>query len=188
MKKRALALALAAAMSLGTITSVTADDYENLDTTQTATGSVTGTVNGYKEPETGTYLVTVTIPSLSVTYNMGTLGTWDTASMKYDGVTGDGWDGGEDPTATVTVVNKSNKPIKLNCKYAQDPTYGTEITGAFDKADETLESAVNKENPLQEGTEQTAEFKLTISGTPTKEIKDQTVGTVTLTVDKAPAE
>lgn len=130
-----------------------------------------------QEPKEATYLVTVKFSDLAFTYNMGNVGEWSTTDLKYAAPTDAGWDGDRN-TATVTVTNKSNAAVKLDCKYAEAEGG---LTGNFDKTEATLDSAVNKENLLEAGTPKADTFTLTLD-TPEKAFSGK-AGTITLTVN-----
>lgn len=187
MKKRVVALALAAAMSLGAVTSVAAEEKQIGDLSGSAKGEVMAKVDKLQLPEQNTYLVTVTIPEMAFEYSFGTAGAWNTDDLKYEAPSDAGWKGGENPTAVITVTNKSDAAVTLNCKY-EDAGAVTGVSGAItndvgDGETATLESAVNASNPLDAGEAKKANFTLTISGTPDKEIEASTkIGTVTLTL------
>ncbi len=188
MKKRVLALALAAVMSLGTVASVAAEEQNVDKVTGSANGSVTAEVTKLVLPTEKTYLVTVKIPEMAFEYSFGNAGKWNTETLQYEAPEDAGWKGAT--TADIEVTNKSDADVALKCVY-EDASKVSGVDGKIscegaETGEKTLASAVNEENPLEAGEATKTTFTLTISGTPDKEIEAGTViGNVTLTVNAA---
>ncbi len=112
-------------------------------------------VDGITEPEV--YSVDITWGSMEFTYSAAGTHEWNPGTHKYTDNTSASWtaDGND-----VTVVNHSNKDVKVNFAYAADEGYSS-IAGKFSVASDTLAAGVvgNVDGADSVST------KLTLSGT-----------------------
>ncbi len=201
-------LALTMVLSLGIVafaddTTITSSDGETwTGGSGTGNNEATGNVNVEAialEAGDPVYSVKVTIPDLTYTYKFGKAGTWDPTDgtgLKYDAITGNGWDNGSGgvqasaPEKVITVSNYSNRAIKASAAYASNSV--TEATGisvnvetSSGEQEAEIESAVNAADPLTSGTAESENFNVKVTGAPTSPFTSQAIGTVTITITKA---
>ncbi len=153
---------------------------------------------------TDTYYVTVKWQSMQFVYSGGNAGTWSESSHTYTDATAGTWSGGEQTsqaaatgaTSTITVTNHSNVAVKVTGTYDEKSssgyTSGNEVKGVtvtFTGVTEEELHAGNEENTAgvndSGANDNVAECTVNVKGTPTEDIEEAVVGTVTITIAAA---
>ena len=140
--------------------------------TKAVTASYSAGAGGGSDP---VYSVDITWDSMAFTYSVGSSPTWNPATHTYSSGGAGGWSHNGN---TVTVTNHSNTKVTANLTYTPEAGYD-KISGSFDNANMTIETAVGTEVP--KAPKDTA--ALTLSGALANTVTDPTtIGTITVTI------
>lgn len=176
-KKTALVLTLAMVFSLAPLSAYA-------DTIGTAGGTashdVTATYRAGSSGGTGgtVYSVDITWGDMAFTYT-AEAGIWDPATHKTTGAEGGVWTVDNEGGNTITVTNHSNTGVTAAFSYAAADGFG-DISGTFDNASLTLESAVG--TAVEAAPKATA--SLSLNGALGSTTADNTkIGTITVTLN-----
>ena len=168
-----LALTFLLVFTLVTVTAFAADTTINAEN-GTATKAVTASYHSGTGGGT-VYSVDITWGSMAFTYSEGSSPTWNPATHTYSSGGTGGWSHNGNK---ITVTNHSNTKVTANLTYTPEAGYD-KISGSFDNANMTIETAVGTEVP--KAPKDTA--ALTLSGTLASTLTDPTtVGTITVTI------
>lgn len=179
-KKTALVLTLAMVFSLAPL-SAYADTIDRVG--GTASHNVTATyVDGSSGGAGGAggkvYSVDITWGDMAFTYT-AEAGTWNPANHTYTGAEGGVWKVDKEGGNTITVTNHSNTGVTAAFSYVAADGFG-DISGSFDNASLTLESAVGTAvEAAPKGT-----TSLSLNGALDSTTADNTkIGTITVTLN-----
>ena len=176
-KKTALVLTLAMVFSLAPL-SAYADTITEVDSS--ASHDVTATYRADSSGGAGgkVYSVDITWGDMAFTYT-AEAGIWDPATHKTTDAEGGVWTVNNDGGNTITVTNHSNTGVTAAFSYAADAGFDG-ITGTFDNASLTLESAVG--TAVEAAPKATA--SLSLNGALGSTTADNTkIGTITVTLN-----
>lgn len=176
-KKTALVLTLAMVFSLAPLSAYA-------DTIGTAGGTASHDVTAtYRADSSGgaggtVYSVDITWGDMAFTYT-AEAGIWDPAKHTYTDAKGGAWAVDKEGGNTITVTNHSNADVTAVFNYAADTGFDG-ITGTFDNASLTLESAVG--TTVEAAPKATASLSLNgaLGSTTTDNTK---IGTITVTLN-----
>ena len=168
-----LALTFLLIFSLVTVTAFAADTTINAEN-GTATKAVTASYHSGAGGGT-VYSVDITWGSMAFTYSEGSSPTWNPATHTYSSGGTGGWSHNGNK---ITVTNHSNAQVTANLDYASETGF-TGITGSFDNANMTIDTAVGTE--VSAAPTKTA--ALTLTGALDSTVSDSTqIGTITVTI------
>lgn len=187
---------LALALMLGTGTTAMAANNNATITEDggTAKATVTGT---YVSGDNTVYKVDIVWGNLSFTYNEEAKGTWNPNTHTYSGGQAAGWAPGK---VDITITNHSNTAVAATPSYeaaadeyktadmqfsnSADKVIVKEKTNEDDITYISIGSADNQEGANGAGSPVKETFKVTPTGELPPGTKDQTIGTITITIDK----
>jgi len=183
--KKILTLVIVLAMILTLSVNVFAAEISNNQSgSNSASADVKVTVSGTSTPD-AVYFVVVDWSSLDFTYSLTANSGWNTDSSKDHGYANAGTGGWSNTEGTVTVTNHSNVGITVAAvAEAAANTYGVTVDCALA---EKVPAQDNSLNAAVAGTEwsaaDSAEYTITVSGTPTSEgLASTTVATVKVSI------
>lgn len=150
-------------------------------------GTDSATVSGlYKSGSSAdtVYDIDITWGSLEFTYTGAGKGTWNPGTHTYSGGAAATWSC-DTEADKITVVNHSNAAVNATLSYAAKTGY-TAITGSFTESSGTANDGVLA-LPTAVGTTvnnaPAATARLVLSGALAKGVSNQTIGTVTVSLD-----
>ncbi len=169
-----LALTFLLVFTLVTVTAFAADakiEAKGGTATKDVTASYSAGAGG------GTvYSVDITWGSMAFTYSAGSSPTWNPTMHTYSSGGTGGWSSSGNK---ITVTNHSNAQVTANLDYASETGF-TGITGSFDNANMTIDTAVGTE--VSAAPTKTA--ALTLTGALDSTVSDSTqIGTITVTIN-----
>ena len=169
-----LALTFLLIFSLVTVTAFAADATTINGESRTATKAVKASYHSGAGGGT-VYSVDITWGSMAFTYSAGSSPTWNPTMHTYSSGGTGGWSSSGNK---ITVTNHSNAQVTANLDYASETGF-TGITGSFDNANMTIDTAVGTE--VSAAPTKTAALSLT--GTLNSSVTRPTkIGTITVTI------